>query len=374
MVAFASSHRRTSKPKQCIRRKVTCTYNKAPAQLAAFCCYHRGQQYSIIGISDGGGVVKERYAYDAYGTPTILDAAGTGLTTSAEHNRYTYTGREYDEALGLYHYRARMYDSVAGRFCSRDPIGYVDGFNVYAYVNGMCLVLMDASGTRGCKCTCQPGMPDMSSTINDHVGKIIAEHGDDSIKVRDLLIKQTSTSWLPSPAIEQWLWEDHRDKMSGTIDDEKSFERGQFAPCISLCGQCVSTDKLGHFFEEGFIYNDVSKAKGDDKFAIGLGMWTEGLVPTDPEVLDWIRNGTITVTTVYGTAPYEIAGMFGGFADHGQLLPAGKADLAANESGMKFWKDFDKSGKKTKFSICVYVSDKWDEKKNPNVALDKKPF
>ncbi|TWT92603.1 RHS repeat-associated core domain-containing protein [Neorhodopirellula pilleata] len=93
--------------------------------------YHRGQQYSVIALTNGGGTVTERYAYSAYGTPTITDDAGTTLTTSAENNRYTYTGREYDEALGLYHYRARMYDSVAGRFCSRDPIGYWDGLSLY---------------------------------------------------------------------------------------------------------------------------------------------------------------------------------------------------------------------------------------------------
>ena len=86
--------------------------------------FHRNQQYSVIALTNGGGTVTERYAYSAYGTPTITDGAGTTLTTSAENNRYTYTGREYDEALGLYHYRARMYDSVAGRFCSRDPIGF----------------------------------------------------------------------------------------------------------------------------------------------------------------------------------------------------------------------------------------------------------
>ena len=52
-------------------------------------------------------------------------------TTSAEYNRYLYTGREWDETLSLYHFRARMYDSESGRFCSRDPIGYVDGQNLY---------------------------------------------------------------------------------------------------------------------------------------------------------------------------------------------------------------------------------------------------
>ncbi|TWT84122.1 tRNA3(Ser)-specific nuclease WapA precursor [Planctomycetes bacterium CA13] len=149
MVAFASSHRRTSKPKQCVRRKDTCTYNKAPAQLAAFRYYHRSQQYSVIALTDGGGTVKERYAYDAYGIPTILDAAGTTRTTSAENNRYLYTGREWDETLGLYHYRARMYDSVAGRFCSRDPIGFIGSqWSLYEFLLSSPLTGQDAFGLK----------------------------------------------------------------------------------------------------------------------------------------------------------------------------------------------------------------------------------
>ena len=92
---------------------------------------HRNQQYSITAVTDGSGAVVERYAYTAYGTPTITDASGTPRTTTAVGNRYTYTGREWDEALSLYHYRARMYDPVSGRFVSRDPIGYVDGFSLY---------------------------------------------------------------------------------------------------------------------------------------------------------------------------------------------------------------------------------------------------
>ncbi|TWU40552.1 RHS repeat domain-containing protein [Novipirellula artificiosorum] len=109
--------------------------------------YHRNQQYSIIALTDGGGTVKERYAYDAYGTPTTLDASLSQLATSSENNRYTYTGREYDEALGLYHYRARMYDPVAGRFCSRDPIGFEGSpWNVYEYVGSRPIVNYDPFG------------------------------------------------------------------------------------------------------------------------------------------------------------------------------------------------------------------------------------
>jgi RHS repeat-associated protein len=85
--------------------------------------FHRNQQYSTSAITDGSAAVVERYAYSAYGAPTITDASGTTRTTTAIGNRYTYTGREWDETLALYHYRARMYDSVGGRFVSRDPIG-----------------------------------------------------------------------------------------------------------------------------------------------------------------------------------------------------------------------------------------------------------
>ena len=94
-------------------------------------CYDRTQQYSITALTDGAGQVVERYAYTAYGEPTILDASLNVLPDSAVDNRYLYTGREWDGELGLYHYRARMYSAESGRFVSRDPIGYWDGASLY---------------------------------------------------------------------------------------------------------------------------------------------------------------------------------------------------------------------------------------------------
>ncbi len=75
---------------------------------------HRGQQYSIIALTNGGGTITERYAYDAYGTPTITDASGTAHTTSADNNRCTYIGREFGKTLNRYRHRARIYETVAG--------------------------------------------------------------------------------------------------------------------------------------------------------------------------------------------------------------------------------------------------------------------
>ena len=102
--------------------------------------FHRGQQYSITALTDSSAVIKERYAYDAYGGLSVFDGNGVARAATAEGNRYTYTGRERDDVLDLYHYRARLYDSITGRFCSRDPIGYVNGgslFRAYFATSGV---------------------------------------------------------------------------------------------------------------------------------------------------------------------------------------------------------------------------------------------
>ncbi|QDV44436.1 tRNA3(Ser)-specific nuclease WapA precursor [Stieleria neptunia] len=112
--------------------------------------YHGTQQYSVTALTDSSGTIKERYAYDAYGGLSIFDGSGTARTSTAEGNRYTYTGREYDDVLDLYHYRARMYDPIAGRFCSRDPIGYAGrSLSLYLFVGSNALKFVDPFGLKG---------------------------------------------------------------------------------------------------------------------------------------------------------------------------------------------------------------------------------
>jgi RHS repeat-associated protein len=112
--------------------------------------YHRNQQYSIVGLTNAAGTLVEGYTYSAYGTLGIYAANGTVLSSSTYANRYTYTGREWDAELRLYHFRARWYDSSTGGFISRDPLGYVDGMSLYRGYFGVRGV--DPSGEVYCRC------------------------------------------------------------------------------------------------------------------------------------------------------------------------------------------------------------------------------
>ena len=97
------------------------SWPSSPTGTSSFCCNH---QYSITAVTTSAGSIAERYAYSAYGQPTILDPSGATLQNSNFSIRTSYTGREWDATLGLHHFRARWMSPSAGRFLTRDPIGY----------------------------------------------------------------------------------------------------------------------------------------------------------------------------------------------------------------------------------------------------------
>jgi|694.fasta_scaffold08470_11 RHS repeat-associated protein len=115
---------------------------------SSFCCNH---QYSITAVTTSAGAVTERYAYTAYGLPTILDASASVLSASAISNRYSYTGREWDATLALHHFRARWMSPHAGRFLGRDPIGYVGSeWGLYELLDARSLQNSDPDGLKPC--------------------------------------------------------------------------------------------------------------------------------------------------------------------------------------------------------------------------------
>lgn len=62
--------------------------------------------------------------------------------------RYRYTGKERDEETGLHYLQARYYAAWLGRWTACDPLGLVDGINLYVYARSNPILLVDAKGTQ----------------------------------------------------------------------------------------------------------------------------------------------------------------------------------------------------------------------------------
>jgi RHS repeat-associated protein len=110
---------------------------KGPTSTSTVHFYHRNHQYSVTAITTSTGAIAERYAYTAYGQPTILNASGAVISATTLSNRYTYTGREWDATLGLHHFRARWMSPSSGRFLTRDPMRYISGWNISSSYLGL---------------------------------------------------------------------------------------------------------------------------------------------------------------------------------------------------------------------------------------------
>jgi RHS repeat-associated protein len=101
--------------------------------------YHTNHQGSVTEVLNQNGAIVKTYRYDAFGK--IMSE--TGFT----FNRgFTYTGRERHYRSGLYYYRARFYDPSIGRFISEDPIGPINGTNLYAYAANSPVTHIDPLG------------------------------------------------------------------------------------------------------------------------------------------------------------------------------------------------------------------------------------
>lgn len=117
---------------------------KSGNSIAYYIADHLG---SVRAITDANGNIVEHYRYEAFGQPTIFNADGALLNSSALGNRFMFTGREYLPSIGLYDYRNRTYSPTMGRFIEVDPLRLSAGdLNMYRYVGNGVLRWTDPMG------------------------------------------------------------------------------------------------------------------------------------------------------------------------------------------------------------------------------------
>jgi len=95
-------------------------------------------RFNVYGLIDTNGNIVERIRYQGYGKAEFLDASFS-LASPIVNQPYTYTGQRLDLETGLQYFRLRCFDIDLDRFISRDPIGYIDGMNLYRgyFINGV---------------------------------------------------------------------------------------------------------------------------------------------------------------------------------------------------------------------------------------------
>jgi RHS repeat-associated protein len=92
---------------------------------------------SVVALADSTGNIVTRYGYEPFGATTT--------TGPATKNSYKFTSRE-DDGTGMYYTLARYYHPALGRFMSEDPLGELDGMNVFGYVGNNPMNFFDSYG------------------------------------------------------------------------------------------------------------------------------------------------------------------------------------------------------------------------------------
>jgi RHS repeat-associated protein len=102
--------------------------------------YHYDGLGNVVKLSNANANGAGNYAYDAFGNDLANE------NTNTENNPYEFSTKETSAVTGLTYFGARYYDPKLGRWITKDPMGMIDGPNLYAYVGNNPINFIDPWG------------------------------------------------------------------------------------------------------------------------------------------------------------------------------------------------------------------------------------
>ena len=111
-----------------------------PAATPAYTWITSGNLGEPLLLTNASGALSSSVTRDPWGNPVLL-AGGVPLELG-------YPGQWKDPATGLFQNHHRDYDPTTGRYVQADPLGLGGGSNVFAYVGGDPLNMVDPDGLR----------------------------------------------------------------------------------------------------------------------------------------------------------------------------------------------------------------------------------
>jgi len=110
--------------------------------------YLNDANMNVTCLVEDDGDVAERYVYDPYGNCTVYDDdwSDTVPWANSKKNNIRFCGYYFDNETGLYNPRNRYYHPPLGRWMSREPAHYVQGYNAYEATFSNPAIFVDPDG------------------------------------------------------------------------------------------------------------------------------------------------------------------------------------------------------------------------------------
>ena len=280
--------------------------------------YQFGNHLGSVGLEldDTGAVIsyEEYYPYGSTSYQAGRNAAEVGL------KRYRYTGKERDEETGFDYHGLRYKVHWLGRWSTADPLGLVDGLNLYAYARNNPIGLRDPSGGSGITMSDSP-----SEKRSDSLAEKPTQRWTNPIRINPIRgtsiqhdgskpISEPSTDQAPAngPTLQNQV------NPSGPTDAEylenavKHFFQGEPLSPNNPFQQPMFSEQPGGLAEEVFLgdfYEGEPTAAG---IGINIGIGLLPVVGTAADIRDLggsISNAVKNPTSGWVWAGVAIAGV-----------------------------------------------------------------